>query len=174
VKLRVFTLRLEDTTGAFDDSEVVEFLGSREALAVSERFFVHERVPTLVLVVQYRDAVTVPRTRRKEEAERGPGSARRAPALDIRAEDQPLFEALRKWRNQRAKQDGRPPYVLFTNAQLAAIASSRPESQTALAAIEGVGTARVRDYAEEVLVLVQETPAKLPEEGADAAAAGGA
>jgi len=165
VKLRVFTLVLDATSGRFDDSEVVAFFAEREALAVSEHFFIHDRRPTLALLVQYRDRPTVPATERKGGGTIGPGGARRAPALDVAEADQPLFQALRKWRNDRAKRDGRPAYVLFTNAQLGAIASSRPETRVALGSIEGIGEARVRDYADDVLALVASVPPHVPDEG---------
>ncbi len=40
-------------------------------------------------------------------------------ALAVPEADRALFAALRRWRNERAKRDGRPAYVLFRNAQLA-------------------------------------------------------
>ena len=55
-------------------------------------------------------------------------------ALDA-TEHRAVFEVLRKWRNERAKRDGRPPYVLFTNSQLANLARGRPDTRAALEAV---------------------------------------
>ena len=46
MKLKVFTLRLDPTTGAFDSSALEEFCKDREILDVREQFFVHEQTPT--------------------------------------------------------------------------------------------------------------------------------
>ncbi len=62
-------------------------------------------------------------------------------ATELEPEHRAIFEALRKWRNERAKRDGRPPYVLFTNGQLANIARARPDTKAA----------RIRDYADDLL-----------------------
>jgi DNA helicase II / ATP-dependent DNA helicase PcrA len=66
----------------------------------------------------------------------------------------PLFERLRTWRRDRAQADGVPAYVVFHDATLAAIAEERPTSRAALAAITGVGPAKLERYADEILRVV--------------------
>lgn len=151
MKLRVFTLRLDPDTGAFDDGELQSFLENREALDVSEHFFVHERVPTLALLVRYREVARPAGAPARE----GP---RPDPAAELSGEDRPLYEALRKWRNERARRDGRPAYVLLTNRQVAEIARKRPGSLRALQELEGVGEGKARDLGEEMLALVASQP----------------
>jgi len=51
---------------------------------------------------------------------------------------------LREWRNEKAKKAGSPPYILFTNIQLAEIAGKYPETLTQLASVEGVGRAKIK------------------------------
>lgn len=134
---------------------MLAFFAEHEALLVSEHFFVHEGAPTLALVVRYRDRV------RGEPAPAGRSDVRRAAedgAVHVDDADRALFEALRAWRNTRARKDGKPAYVLFTNAQLAAIARVRPRTRAALEELDGVGAARVRDYADEVLAVVSGVP----------------
>ena len=77
------------------------------------------------------------------------------PAIELEPEHRAVFEALRRWRNERAKRDGRPPYVLFTNSQLVSIARTRPDTKAGLEAIPGVGEARIRDYADDLLALLR-------------------
>ena len=170
MKARVFTLQVGED-GQFDDSALQAFFEHADALVLSEHFFVHDGRPTLALVVQYRDAVSrVSRGDARKSPPRG------EPPVEVAPEDKILWEALRTWRNARSRKDGVPAYVLFTNAQLAAIATVRPTSRAALAAVEGVGDARIRDYAEEVLALVATyvTPALVEGRTNDADAAAGA
>jgi len=155
MKLRVVTVRLDPETGIFDDRELVALQDAFEVVSVSEHTFVYCGVPTLALVLRYRERQEPAGGRRVGAAS---GGRRGRPAELVPPEDRALFEALRKWRNERARQDGRPAYVLFTNAQLAALAASRPTTRADLSAIEGVGEARVRDYADEVLAVVQSIP----------------
>jgi superfamily II DNA helicase RecQ len=159
MKVRVFTLLLDPETGAFDDTALLSFQESRDIILVSEHFFTHEGSPRLALVVQYPDPAPTPAPRRPTDAAPPP---RGQPEVEAPPEHRPLFSALRKWRNERAKRDGRPAYVLFTNAQLLAVATQRPANRTALQAIEGIGEARVRDYGDEVLRLVETIPVAPP------------
>ena len=67
-----------------------------------------------------------------------------------------VFAKLRSLRKQLAEAEAVPAYALFTNEQLAAMARGRPRSLTDLAAIEGVGPARIDKYGDAfVEVLLQ-------------------
>ncbi len=68
--------------------------------------------------------------------------------------DEQLFEALRSWRAERARNLGQPAYCVFTDATLTAIAEQRPESVAALVKIPGIGKAKLDKYGDEVLALV--------------------
>jgi DNA helicase-2/ATP-dependent DNA helicase PcrA len=91
-----------------------------------------------------------------------PASPRRAAAptgkqaaAPVAAEDAELFERLREWRRQVAAETGMPPYIVFSDRTLAAIASVRPSSPSELAAISGVGPKKLSDYAAAVLDVVR-------------------
>lgn len=62
-----------------------------------------------------------------------------------------LGERLRAWRRDRAKQDEVPPYVIFNDRTLAALAERRPRSRGELLAIEGIGPTKLDRYGEELL-----------------------
>jgi ATP-dependent DNA helicase RecQ len=63
----------------------------------------------------------------------------------------PLFEALRVWRREAAKEAGVPPYVIFHDSTLRAVAADRPSSLSALAQLEGVGETKLARYGEGLL-----------------------
>jgi ATP-dependent DNA helicase RecQ len=75
-------------------------------------------------------------------------------AVVLSPHDQPLFEALRAWRAGEAKAQHVPPYVIFHDRTLAEIASAKPGSRAALAALNGVGEAKLAHYGEDVLKVV--------------------
>jgi len=77
--------------------------------------------------------------------------------LGIEAADSPLFEALRTWRRERAAEQHVPPYVIFHDATLSAIARERPASPEALANVSGVGQSKLKRYGADVLKVVRDT-----------------
>jgi superfamily II DNA helicase RecQ len=65
-----------------------------------------------------------------------------------------LFDRLKEWRRKRAAADGVPAYVVFHDATLAEIAERKPGDWADLAAVSGVGPAKLDRYADEVLAIV--------------------
>jgi DNA helicase II / ATP-dependent DNA helicase PcrA len=78
-----------------------------------------------------------------------------APAQPRVARDwTPAGERLRAWRLERAREDGVPPYVVFHDTVLHAIADARPTSLGELSQVAGVGPAKLERYGSEVLALL--------------------
>jgi ATP-dependent DNA helicase RecQ len=74
--------------------------------------------------------------------------------LEISAADRPLFEALRAWRKAQAAAQGVPPYVIFGDRTLAAIAAARPRSLETLQDLNGVGQVKLDRYGADVLAVL--------------------
>jgi ATP-dependent DNA helicase RecQ len=85
-----------------------------------------------------------------------PKRGKSAAAATVSSADAHLFEALRAWRREEAARQHVPPYVIFHDASLAAIASARPKSEAALRGVDGVGEGKLARYGEAVLKLVRE------------------
>ena len=72
--------------------------------------------------------------------------------------DAELLLVLKEWRRQQAQSQAVPPYVVFHDRTLLEIASHRPKDTEALAAISGVGKAKLGKYGEELLQLISKSP----------------
>ncbi len=73
-------------------------------------------------------------------------------SLDTAA--QALFERLREWRAQVARDHGVPAYVVFHDGTLQAIARARPDSFDQLREISGVGEKKLENYGTQLLAVV--------------------
>ncbi len=65
-----------------------------------------------------------------------------------------LYHALASWRRARAETEDVPPFKVFHNRVLDEIARTRPRSRDDLAAIPGIGPAKLERYGDEVLEVV--------------------
>jgi ATP-dependent DNA helicase RecQ len=70
------------------------------------------------------------------------------------AADSPLFERLRTWRRQTAFDAGVPAFVVFSDRTLRALAADRPSNEAELAAVQGVGPAKLERYGPDVLAVI--------------------
>jgi DNA helicase-2/ATP-dependent DNA helicase PcrA len=70
--------------------------------------------------------------------------------------DEELFEALRAWRLETAREGDVPAFVVFTDATLTAIAERAPADLRELSRIPGVGPAKLERFGEPVLTILRE------------------
>jgi ATP-dependent DNA helicase RecQ len=82
---------------------------------------------------------------------RGRGAGRAADGLADADVDPDLFERLRALRKRLAAAEGVPAYIVFGDAVLRGMASSRPRSLDALLEVSGVGPAKLARYGEAFL-----------------------
>lgn len=147
MKLKVFTLHY-DPEGGFDDAPVQRFLQDKVVLEISEQFFIHEQRPVWALLVRYRDRDDSGGPERKRVRDQ-------SFLADLSPEELKRYERIRTWRNTRAEREGRPPFALMTNKQLATVAQRRPNSLEALRKIPGFGEQKVKAFGQELLAQLQ-------------------
>ena len=127
---------------------VVRGHGEKPTMAVTQTgraLLAGEQSPTVELEVGA--SRPIPPRRRVSN---GPG------ASDLTGQVLVRFEALRRWRLDMATRAKLPPYVIFHDKTLAEIARTRPSSIAALAAVPGVGPAKLERYGAAVLAAVNE------------------
>jgi superfamily II DNA helicase RecQ len=66
-----------------------------------------------------------------------------------------LFQALRTWRLEQARAQEVPPYVIFHDSHLRAIAAHWPVTLEALSELKGVGPRKLEKYGVAVIELVR-------------------
>ena len=68
--------------------------------------------------------------------------------------DDALFEKLRSWRTNRAREAQVPAYTVLHDATLKLLAAARPQRLSELESIKGLGPAKIGRYGEELLEIV--------------------
>jgi superfamily II DNA helicase RecQ len=75
---------------------------------------------------------------------------------ELSPENFAVFARLREWRKAAAAREAVQLYAVFMNEQLAEMVEKRVTTKDALMAIEGVGTARLAKYGDELLAILRE------------------
>ena len=140
--------------------EVVELLAADGYLAITEGKF-----PLVGFGPRYREAAEpdfalrikqTPKVRKGSAAQ--PPKAARAGAADLAEVDAELFERLRALRLALAQEAAVPPYVIFHDATLAAMAAARPATEEELLALPGVGEKKLATYGKAFLEEIASVP----------------
>ncbi|XWX57610.1 DNA helicase RecQ [Clavibacter nebraskensis] len=117
---------------------------------------------TLVITAGSGDVLSgsrqVPMRQEPERIVRGRGTrttrAKGGQVVDLPEEAQGLFEALRAWRSEQAKEQGVPAYVVFADVTLREVATVRPQDLGQLAGITGIGQKKLDTYGAGLLAVV--------------------
>ncbi len=147
--IKIVSLMFDSAYGGFKDDDLREFLKDKELISSTDHFFIRNDVPYITFILKYfphRAEVEAAKTSTKEK----PSEAWRE---SLSEHEMGLFNILRDWRSQRCKKEGVPPYVVFTNQQLADIVKRRPQTISELTQIEGVGKSKTLKYGEDVLAI---------------------
>jgi ATP-dependent DNA helicase RecQ len=124
----------------------------------------HEGVPRNAIALKSKKP-KAPKKRDKVEEKQREHTARikqayasKAPVADTNREPTPeesdVFERLKAWRRVAASRQGLPPYMIFHDKTLWAIAMSRPTTPEELLALRGVGRGHIERFGADILELV--------------------
>ncbi len=70
--------------------------------------------------------------------------------------DMELFELLREKRRKLAAEENVPPYIIFSDKTLMAIASAYPQNHESLIQIHGIGSNKLQKYGDDIIAVVRE------------------
>jgi ATP-dependent DNA helicase RecQ len=92
----------------------------------------------------------------RREPERAVKKTKRTAGAELPETAQPLFERLRAWRADVAREQGVPAYIVFGDATLRGIALTEPTTLEQLSEISGIGEKKLEAYGAAVLAVVAE------------------
>lgn len=82
------------------------------------------------------------------------GAKRRGGDITLDTADSALFEALRAWRAEQAKEQSVPAYVVFPDATVYGIVEAKPRTVAELGQVSGVGLKKLDRYGPAVLEVI--------------------
>ena len=144
--IKVISITFDSAYGGFNDEIIRDFLKDKELISARDYLFVKNDVPYLTFVLRY-----FPHRAEIEQQVQTNNKKKEAWRESLSEADMGLFNLLRDWRSKRSKKDGMPPYILFTNQNLADIVKKRPQSLSELMQIEGIGQGKADKYGEDIL-----------------------
>jgi ATP-dependent DNA helicase RecQ len=96
--------------------------------------------------------------RRQAPAQRKTAKPRTFSAFAPRSATTGLFDTLRQWRGQTAREQGVPAYVILHDRNLQELATRRPASIDELLSVPGIGAAKAARYGTALLELIASDP----------------
>lgn len=158
MRLKFFAIPALDPADA--EAELNRFLATHRILTVDRELTAERQGSFWAIAVSYldKDAPTL--------MPEGP----RKPKIDYKEvlspEDFTVFAELRSFRQETAAKEAVPPYLVFTNAQLAEMVQGRISSLEEMGRIAGIGPARLKSHGPRFLerLKASQRPGPVPDE----------
>lgn len=107
------------------------------------------------LAALYLDAEVAPKKRVRSRGGNGRSATSGSQGETLTGAQRTVADTLKKWRLAEAKEREIPAYRILTNRTLEDLAVQRPQSESELSAINGIGPKCIERYAEQILELVR-------------------
>lgn len=169
MKCRTFKIHLNEETRGIEESALNKFL---ESIAVRRTFAAVVGDEYWSILVFYDDAEDFAKTESQNRSDFPAQTAASPPIkqpaaktsavepekpapIELTPEQENKFNLLKQWRNERASQDGLPPYMIAQNESLMQIAAANIETVEDFLGIKGFGEKRAQKYGEEILEILK-------------------
>lgn len=144
MKCKIFDIRLLENYNEQDLSVLNQFL---ENIKVSRMFssFVNTDPPFWSILIFYEEKIEEIKSVKMPFEE-----------IILNPEEEEIYDALRKWRNEQANKENLPPYMILHNFWLKKVAKAKPNTVEDLASLEikGLGKKRIEKYGEEIIKII--------------------
>lgn len=147
MKSRVFSLVLNREQGSRDEESLNRFLRQVEVKNIFASI-VDERLPLWSILIFYEGEA-------KGGRRAGP-KAQPAEEVVMTPEEQQLYEKLREWRREKAKEENVPGYIIARNVSLRLLAKSAVTTEDDLLSIRGLGPRSVEKYGAAMLEVLKQ------------------
>lgn len=165
MKCKTFKIHLREDAGNLEEAKLNKFL---ESVAVRQTFASVVGNEYWSILVFYEDAASAAQLQIqdnfpvqtaapvKQSAAKPIEAEKPAPEpLILTPEQENKFNLLKQWRNERANEDGLPPYMIAQNESLMQIAAAKIETIEDFLGIKGFGEKRAQKYGEEILEILK-------------------
>src|SRR5690606_10821463 len=146
MKVKVLKVRIDDGFIRADQQKLDKFLAEHQILKFESAFIKESECWSVILYFEEKKPILNEEQARKYSA---PTEA------ELNTDEVKILDALRLWRNEKAKDQNLPSYFIATNKELLSIAKYKPAKKEELQDIKGFGKHKIENYGEEIISLVE-------------------
>lgn len=130
MKIKILTLKFDAERGEFDQTKLNKFIEENNVTTLKGELFEQNGDKYWSILLHYEKA-----------------------KVALNEDDKKLYDFIRNWRSEKAKEKGLPVYIILTNEQIVQIIRIKPVTKDELRKIKGLSDNKVRDFGDEILSL---------------------
>lgn len=146
MKTKIFKIRLSDEFIHVDQKNLDQFLAENNILKY-ETAFVKDEENYWSVILYYEEL--------KMQLNEAKPEKYSAEQEQLSPDEIKIFDCLRHWRTEKAKEKSLPVYLIATNKELFSIAKYKPIKKEELLDIKGFGKFKIENYGEEIIEILE-------------------
>ena len=130
MKIKILTLKFDPERGEFDQTKLDRFVEENQINTIKGEMFELNGEKYWSILLHYEKAKLV-----------------------LNEDDKKLYDFIRNWRSEKAREKGLPVYIILTNEQIVQIIRLKPVTKEELRKVKGFSDNKVREFGEEIISL---------------------
>ena len=152
--LKIVTLPFNERTEEFEQGKLERILGNVQIVKYQAELVKIEGKYYWTAFVEYEKAEKIDKNNFSPNGKETKDSNRNHEEY-LSEEEAELYKILKEWRAGESQMLGYPPYIVASNQLLVDIIKTNPKNVRELSQIRGMGKRKVRDYGEELLLILE-------------------
>lgn len=149
MKVKVFKVRISEEFQKSDESVISRFITGREIIKINTQL-IKEEINYWSVLIFYNEK-TVKITHDDQDKSKSNLNTIEQPS----EEELVIYNKLKEWRSEKARELQLPPYMVFHNSHLMSIARYKPFNLADLEQITGLGESKIRRFGVEILEVLE-------------------
>ena len=142
MKVKVFKIRITDEFLTADQALINDFLAQHEIVHTNSKL-IEDEINYCSVLTSYKKGKEIS------------GKAVPITEEELSQEEIIIYNKLKDWRSEKARESQLPSYIIFHNAHLMSIAKYKPNNLDDLEQINGLGKSKVEKYGIEIIEVLQ-------------------
>lgn len=130
MKIKIITLKFDHEKGEFDQTKLNKFVEEHQINTLKGEMFEQNGDKFWSILLHYEKA-----------------------KVSLNDDDKKLYDFIRNWRGEKAREKGLPVYIVLTNEQIVQIIRLKPVTREEIRKVKGFSDNKVKEYADEIISL---------------------
>ncbi len=144
MKVKVFKIRITDQFLTADQVLINDFLAHCDVVNSNSKL-IEDKINYWSVLVSYQEKKV------KESSNKEIPVAEE----ELSQEEMIIYDKLKDWRSEKAKEIQLPAYIIFHNSHLMSIARHKPSNFEDLESIKGLGKSKIEKYGVEIIEVLE-------------------
>ncbi|KFC17946.1 HRDC domain-containing protein [Epilithonimonas lactis] len=144
MKVKILKVRISDQFQNMDEAVLNDYLERYEIININSQL-VQDEINFWSVFINYEEKQVKPKSNKTNAN----------PEEELSEEEMIIYQKLKNWRAEKSREWQLPPYIIFHNTHLIAIAKHKPSNFEDLENVKGLGRSKIEKFGTEIIQVLE-------------------